>query len=127
MQDKRMRKLDGLLAEALPPDYYGPADAAHLLICWGSTYGPCREAVDLMNAAGGRAAMLHFSQVWPLDANAIHAAAGHRFRVTCVECNQTGQFASLLRRVGALGECELLSKYDGLAFTGEEIVRRLAS
>ncbi len=122
LQDKRMRKHDGLLADALPPDYYGPPEAPHLLICWGSTYGPGREAVDLLD---GKVAMLHFSQVWPLNGDVIRDAIGTRQKITCVECNQTGQFASLLRRVGALMECDSLTKYDGLPFTGEEIARRL--
>lgn len=122
LQDKRMRKFDGLLADALPPDYYGPPEASHLLICWGSTYGPCREAVDLLD---GKAAMLHFSQVWPLKGEVIRGMIGARQKITCVECNQTGQFASLLRRIGALTECDSLTKYDGLPFTGEEIARRL--
>jgi len=123
-QNKRMRKLDGLLADALPPDYYGPKEAEHLLICWGSTYGPCREAVDLLQAQSRSVAMLHFSQVWPLQADVIREAIGQRQRVTSVECNQTGQFASLLRRIGARWECDLLTRYDGLPFTGEEIARR---
>jgi 2-oxoglutarate ferredoxin oxidoreductase subunit alpha len=127
MQDKRMRKLEGLIAESLAPEYYGPAEAAHLLLCWGSTYGPCREGVDRINAGGGSAAMLHFTQLWPLKVEAIRERIGQRQRVTSVEGNQTGQLAALLREVGALGECELMSRYDGLPFTGEEIARRAGS
>ncbi len=126
LQDKRMRKLQGLLSEALPPEWYGPLDAKHVLVAWGSTYGPCREAVDLINADAGPAAMLHFSQVWPLNVDGIRRMLNGRRRVTSVECNQTGQFASLLRMVGAVPECELLTRYDGMPFTAEEIARRIA-
>ena len=121
-----MRKLAGLLADALPPEWYGPEDARHLLIAWGSTYGPCREAVDIITAAGGSAALLHFTQVWPLDAAALRATIGERTKITSVECNQTGQFAALLRQAGVLTQCDLMTKYDGLAFTAEEIARRAA-
>ncbi|MBN1628702.1 MAG: 2-oxoacid:acceptor oxidoreductase subunit alpha [Thermoleophilia bacterium] len=127
MQDKRMRKLDGLRADSLEPEYYGPADAKHLLLCWGSTYGPCREAVDRLNADGGSTAMLHFAQLWPLKVAAIRERIGERQRVTSVEGNQTGQLAALLREVGAIAECELMSRYDGMPFTGEEIARRAVS
>ena len=127
MQDKRMRKLEGMRAEALPPEWYGPAEARDVLLCWGSTYGPCREAVDRLNEAGRAVAMLHFSQVWPLDAEAIRARLAGATRLACVEGNQGGQFAGLLREVGALDACEHLTKYDGLAFTGEEIARRFAA
>jgi len=48
---------------------------------------------------------------------------GDRFRII-FEGNATGQFASVLREVGALTECELMLRYDGMPFTGEEIARR---
>ena len=78
----------------------------------------------LLNAAGRSAALLHFSQVWPLRPEAGDLLR-RAVRVTCVEGNQTGQFAGLLREVGFLDDYTLLSKYDGLPFTGEEIARRL--
>jgi len=121
-QDKRMRKLTGLTAEALPPQRYGPDDAGTLLLAWGSSYGPCREAVDALNAHGGSAAMLHFSQVWPINAAGARQLFGRPRRVISVEGNCTGQFASVLREAGLLEECELLPRYDGLPFTGEYIV-----
>jgi 2-oxoglutarate ferredoxin oxidoreductase subunit alpha len=124
-QDKRMRKLAGMTAEAIAPALYGPAGAETLLVAWGSTYGPAREAVDLCNAAGRPTAMLHFAQVWPIDSAAAAAATGRRKRVVFVEGNQTGQLRTLLRQVGVVGDCELISRYDGLPFTGGEIAKRL--
>jgi len=126
MQEKRLAKLAGMTAEALPPEWYGPREAVHLLVAWGSTYGPCREAVGLLNAQGEQAAMLHFAQVWPIQVDAARSALASENvrRVTVVEGNATGQFASLLRERGLLGECELMLRYDGLPFTGEEIARR---
>jgi 2-oxoglutarate ferredoxin oxidoreductase subunit alpha len=127
MQDKRTAKGERLRADALPPELYGPKKAERLLICWGSTYGPCREAVDTLNADGASAAMLHFAQVWPLDGPAVRRAiesVGAR-TITCVEANASGQFASLLRQVGALDGCELLLRYDGRPFLGEEISTRI--
>ncbi len=125
LQDKRMRKLAGLVADALPPEWYGPEEAEHVLVAWGSTYGPCREAVDRLNGDGVSAAMVHFQQVWPLDSERVRGVFGEGRSVVSVECNQTGQFAAVLREVGAVGECELMTKYDGMPFTGEEIARRL--
>jgi 2-oxoglutarate ferredoxin oxidoreductase subunit alpha len=125
LQDKRSRKYDGMRAEALPPERYGPEDAKELLVCWGSTYGPCREAVDRLNSRGRGIAMLHFSQVWPISAQGGDGLR-RATRVTCVEGNQTGQFAGMLKEAGLVRECALMTKYDGLPFTGEEIARRLA-
>ncbi len=126
-QDKRMRKLVGMTAESLPPERYGSDGAETLLLAWGSTYGPAREAVDLLAGEREPVAMLHFAQLWPLDAKAVRAAIGRPRRVVSVEGNCTGQLASLLRSIGALGDCELCLKYDGLPFTGSQIVERIRS
>ena len=132
LQDKRMRKLAGLTADALAPERYGPADAARLLLCWGSTWGPCREAVDALNAGGASAAMLHFAQVWPLEADAVRRAVGLEGEeaeapeaITVVEANQTGQFRQVLAEAGVPMECESLTRYDGLPFTAADIVKRI--
>jgi 2-oxoglutarate ferredoxin oxidoreductase subunit alpha len=131
LQDKRMRKLEGMRAEALAPDRYGPDDASHLLLCWGSTYGPCREAVDVLNENGdGRVAMLHFPQVWPLDPEAVKKAIGSGGNggpetITVVEGNQTGQFRTVLAEAGVALDAESLTQYDGMPFTAAGIVERL--
>ena len=121
-QDKRMAKLDGMQADFLPPERYGSADAEIVLVAWGSSYGPCREAVDRLQTAGMSSALVHFAQVWPLSPAAVAPLLGHGKRVICVEGNQTGQFAALLRETGILPQCELLLRYDGMPFTGDGIV-----
>lgn len=123
-QDKRWSKQQGMRAAAALPEYYGPAGAEHLLVAWGSTYGPCREAVDVLAERGASAAMLHFGQVWPLDAGRVRRFIGPARRITSVEANATGQFASVLREAGIVDECDLMLRYDGLPFTGEEIAER---
>lgn len=125
MVHKRMRKEAGMCAAALPPTSYQAEDATTLLVCWGSTYGPCREAVDLLRDAGETVGMLHFGQVWPLDADAVRAAIGTRERIVVIEGNARGQFASVLREIGVLTAGETMGKYDGMPFTAREIVRRL--
>lgn len=126
MMDKRRRKFDGMVAEALPPELYRDEDhALTLLICWGSTWLPCREAVDLLRMRGHSVAMLHFAQLWPLNREAVRERLGTRERVICVEGNAWGQLASVLREQGIIGEVELLTRYDGLPFTAMEIAARV--
>jgi len=158
LQDKRLAKVKGMTAEALPPEVYGPTDpgargdecparpeslpranstrppqppgaagAETLLVAWGSTYGPCREAVDILAAEGRSVALVHFAQVWPLDAGAVRpllTGAGAK-RVISVEGNSTGQFASILRGAGAIDTCDRLLRYDGMPLTGEWIAERI--
>ncbi|MGC9454286.1 MAG: 2-oxoacid:acceptor oxidoreductase subunit alpha [Phycisphaerae bacterium] len=127
-QDKRMRKFDVLAADTLEPELY-PAeadDADTLLLCWGSTYGPCREAVDILRGRDESAAMLHLAQLVPLPVDAISRHLNNRRRVVCVEGNATGQLSAWLRENGLCGECEKILRYDGLAFTAEYIVERMS-
>lgn len=129
MQAKRLRKLEGMIAESLAPEEYGRPHAEVLLVCWGSTWGPCREAVDLINAAGGSAQMVHFAQLWPLDLDAVSArlAREGRRRVICIEGNATGQLATVLRCAGIDIHPEIMGRSDGLPFLAEEIVAEVAS
>ena len=128
LQDKRIRKGKGLVADFVEPELYGPGDSEHLLIAWGSTYGPVREAVDILQNRGISVAMLHFAQVWPIDAaraKSVLPAETRKRKIVSVEGNSTGQFATVLREAGVLSECELLLRYDGMPFTGGEIAERI--
>ncbi len=125
-QDKRMRKERGLLEDWVEPVRYGPPDCEEIFIVWGSTYGPCREAVDILNSSGRRAAMVHFPQVWPLDAGraraAIQGKADSWPHITVVEGNATAQLAGVLKERRIVAAHESILKYDGMPLTGEEIV-----
>lgn len=85
--------------------------------------------MDILRERGASVAMLHFAQVWPLDSdkvrNAIAPNGKSPHRIQCVEGNATGQFASLLRTVGAIAECESVLEYDGLPFTGRGLAERI--
>jgi 2-oxoglutarate ferredoxin oxidoreductase subunit alpha len=124
--DKRMRKMIGLTAESFAPSILGPPGAPNLMICWGSSYGPCREAVEMLNADDNIWTLLHFSQVWPLNEDAARQAIGERSRVIIVEGNSTAQFASLLRQLGLVGPCEACLRYDGLPLTADYVVDKVS-
>ncbi len=97
-----------------------------MIICWGSNYGICKEAAAIMNKDKKNVGMMHFQQVWPLNQPAVRKALERAQAVAVVEGNATGQFASVLREQGLLGDCRLILKYDGMPFTGVEIARRIA-
>jgi len=126
LQDKRLRKGEGLAREALAPTYYGAPRAEEILVSWGSTYGPSREAVDRLRGQGRSVGMLHFAQVWPVNVEAAHERLRDAKRVIDIEGNATGQFAGILRQLGVIGGCGLMLKYNGLPFTGEEIAEGVA-
>lgn len=126
MQNKRMAKVDLMKDKFTAPGFEGPEDAGLVLVCWGSSFGACQEAAYKLNADGRKTALLHYSQVWPLDTAHVEKFS-KKARVVVVEGNYTGQFMSLLKEQGLNGECELLSRYDGLPFTAEYIIEELKS
>ncbi|TFG68442.1 MAG: 2-oxoacid:acceptor oxidoreductase subunit alpha [Anaerolineales bacterium] len=119
--NKRMRKMTGADGVVPEPSVYGPENADVSLICWGSTYGPTREAVDWLD---GKANMIHFSALEPFPAGAAALLKKAKKRIA-VELNATGQLASLIRmRTGIEVDGSIL-KYDGRPFRAATIVAQL--
>jgi 2-oxoglutarate ferredoxin oxidoreductase subunit alpha len=128
MTAKRRDKLR-LLARELPaPEVYGPAEGEVLLVGWGSTMGPLREAVDRAKGQGLVISALSIKSLNPLPEGLGDIL--RRFRkIYVVELNDGGiygysQFASLLRARYLL-DIESINKTDGLAFRVREILERL--
>jgi 2-oxoglutarate ferredoxin oxidoreductase subunit alpha len=122
--DKRMRKMEGMTEEVEPPALYGPEEAQVTFVCWGSTYGPTREAVDRLNEEeADRANMLHFTALHPFPSDA-EAALKRAERTIVVEGNVTGQLETLIRARTGLSVDGSMRKYDGRAFTPGYIVDR---
>ena len=131
-QDKRMEKEQGMIEDFVAPERRGPDDAETVLVTWGSTYMPAREAVDRLIEQGESVAMVHFPQVWPLDVEAARDALGvdgsrNAPRVISVEGNATGQFGSVLREQRVIDDYETMLRYDGRPFSAEEITERFNS
>ncbi len=124
--DKRMRKTEEMAHDVEGPSWYGPEEAELTLLCWGSTYGPLREAVDRLNQErAGRANMLHFSMLHPFPLKTTEAALERTKRTVVVEGNATGQLETLIRARACRSVDGAIHKYDGRAFTPEYILSHL--
>ena len=64
----------------------GAEEGDLLVIAWGSTYGPVRQAVRNLNAAGHKTAHLHLRQLWPLPAG-LEAILRRYKTIVCAEMN----------------------------------------
>ena len=126
MMNKRMKKLDGLKQELQEPDFFGDDSFDTLLIGWGSTWGPIREAIGLLNEdKNGRYAALVFGDVYPLPQKLLKEKAEKARRIIDVEQNATAQLADLIReQTGIICEDRIL-KYDGRQISGEEIADQI--
>ncbi|MFA5064881.1 MAG: 2-oxoacid:acceptor oxidoreductase subunit alpha [Dehalococcoidia bacterium] len=123
MMQKRMRKLFSLRQDIQPPKLYGPKNAGSTLIGWGSTFGPLKEAIDLLHHENISVNMVHYSEIWPFYKETMVDIMAHSQHTFTVENNFTGQFADLIaQETGNLVSGRIV-KYDGRPFSPEYIVR----
>ncbi len=122
MFDKRMKKLNGILEEALPPEIIGDPDAETMIICWGSTFPITMEAV--FSLGRDDVSLAYFKQVFPLGPD-VRTTVGRAKKHIIVENNGTAQFARILKLWAGVDSCECITKYNGLAFSVEELAARL--
>jgi 2-oxoglutarate ferredoxin oxidoreductase subunit alpha len=122
MVDKRVRKMNTVLAHLPPPLFTGPADAEVTLVGWGSTWGVLTEAVERLNAAGVKTNYLHIRCLLPFQVREVQKMLGHSRRIIVVENSQSGQFARHLRAETGIAANGHIRKYDGEPFEPKHIV-----
>lgn len=126
MTMRRRDKLRRLESELLTPEVFGDPAGEILLVGWGSTWGPIREAVQRLRAKQYRVSSLHVRHLHPLAAGLGDVL--ERFdHIFVVEMNDEGvygfgQLASLLRGRFCNPRIRSICKTDGLAFKISEII-----
>lgn len=131
MMDKRFRKVEsvdlpGVVAE-------GPVESELLLIGFGSTAGPLREARKELLDRGAEVTHLHVRMLAPFPVEEMAPYLQGAKRILVVENNATGQLAQLIRSQcadalqrrkakGLLGPIESLLRYDGRPMLSKDIV-----
>jgi 2-oxoglutarate ferredoxin oxidoreductase subunit alpha len=124
MVNKRLKKLDLLRNDMIPPEVVGPKNYETLIIGWGSTYHIAKEALERLGRED--TALLHFKQVYPLHPSTVGYLQKAKKRVT-VENNRTGQFGRLIRMETGLDLHHKILKYNGLPFSVEELEEQMKS
>lgn len=126
MMDKRMRKIDKLKLELQEPEFCGEDEMDTLLVGWGSTYGPIKEAVQILNNIGCKKyGALLFGDVFPLPTKTLLEKAGKVSRIVNIEQNATGQLGDLIQEQSGVKCTDHILKYDGRQISAEEIVDRI--
>jgi len=126
MVDKRMRKLKMLEQELLEPEWVGGETWETLLVGFGSTDGPIREAVAVLTREfPGKYGALVFGDIHPMPKKLVSERAAKAKRIITIEQNATGQLAALLQERTGIACSHSILKYDGRQLSGEEIVARL--
>jgi 2-oxoglutarate/2-oxoacid ferredoxin oxidoreductase subunit alpha len=126
MTAKRREKIKALGAALPKPEHTGDETGEILLITWGSTWGPGREAIGRIRAAGVKAGHLHLRHLHPLPGGLESIFAQYQ-KVVVAEINDEGlygfgQLATMLRARYANPSIVSVTKTDGLTFKVSEIV-----
>ena len=129
MMAKRRKKLQALGTTLPTPKIYGPSEGNVLLVGWGSTQGPIKEAVDRARAAGDSVSSLHIKHLNPLPPGLENIFSGFN-HVLVVEMNDEGlygfgQLGGLLRARFCDPKIRGINKTDGLTFKVKEILERV--
>jgi 2-oxoglutarate ferredoxin oxidoreductase subunit alpha len=127
MTDKRLfKKMEALKKEMRPPLRYGSESPKTVLVGWGSTYGVIKEAVDALNEKGEKAALLHFTELYPFPEGGDYIGVlEDAKRTVCIENNATGQFARHVSAEIGYEFTDRVLRYDGRPFSVKYIMDRL--
>ncbi|NLY67903.1 MAG: 2-oxoacid:acceptor oxidoreductase subunit alpha [Tissierellia bacterium] len=125
MVDKRLKKFELLKDEVKEPWHVGDEEPENLVVCWGSTYGAVKEAVENLSDEGVSIAALVFGDIWPFPTRKLLSLSKKAKKIIDIEQNATGQLDSLMRQEALIQSDYKILKYDGRPFTADEVYRRI--
>ena len=123
LKNKFLNRTEAIKKALKKPLFYGVDNYDTLFVCWGSTYGALKEAVDELVLRGDKVAMLAFSDVFPIAKDALDPFLKPNVKHINVEGNAMNQFGMLLRMETGHMFQYAINKYDGRPFTAEYIVK----
>jgi 2-oxoglutarate ferredoxin oxidoreductase subunit alpha len=129
MSAKRRKKLQALAATLPLPKIFGPPEGNVLLVGWGSTEGPIREAVDRSRGAGDSVSSVHLRHINPLPNGLENIFSGFN-HIFVVEMNDEGlygygQLGAVLRARYCEAKITGINKTDGLTWKVKEILEAI--
>jgi 2-oxoglutarate ferredoxin oxidoreductase subunit alpha len=126
MTAKRRNKLRALASKLPSPKIYGEESGDILLVGWGSSLGPIREAVNRAQGSSQKVSGLHIRYLNPLP-NGLEKIFARFQHVFVAELNDEGlygcgQLATILRARYADPKIKSITKTDGLTFKIRELL-----
>ncbi|MCL4324654.1 MAG: 2-oxoacid:acceptor oxidoreductase subunit alpha [Candidatus Thermoplasmatota archaeon] len=121
MMAKRMTRLRLAKSELPQPLLWGDEKARVGFIGFGCTFGPIREAQQMLKAKGITSRFYQARTLWPVPVETLAPFLSSVDVVFVVEHNYMGQFAMLIREYVSSPNIESIVKYDGSSFVGQEI------
>src|SRR5258707_4621794 len=118
----RARKIAGITREIPPTQVFGDAEGDLVVLGWGSTYGPIREAVKHVRAKGKKVSHLHLRYLNPFPRDLEETLK--RFKQVMIPEMNMGQLLKMIRAdylIDAFG----FNKIQGRPFKVSEIENRI--
>ena len=127
MNEKRYRKMDALAKKYPFFRRYGASKPQVGVICWGSTTGAVREAVDRLTAQGVAVAAFIPRLLMPLPAAELQAFIDSCQDIVITELSYSKQFAQYLRTAVDLprDRTHVFARSGGKALGVNEIIEQV--
>jgi len=130
MMDKRMRKLLYLAKELEEENMkttklYGSEEVEATIVSWGSTKGPIREAMKLLNQEGIAVNYLQILYLQPFPTGIVEKIMDKAKKTIVIENNKTSQLSSLIREYVLRDVDHKILKYDGRSFNPGYLYQRI--
>ncbi|MGQ9608815.1 MAG: 2-oxoacid:acceptor oxidoreductase subunit alpha [bacterium] len=122
MVNKRLKKLESIKKDIIPPEFIGNKDYKTLVIAWGSNYNVVKEAIEQLGRDD--IAFLHYKQVYPLHSGTAGYLRKAK-KTVIIENNAASQFANLIKLHTGIEIDKKILKYNGLPFSVEEVYKSL--
>jgi len=126
MNTKRIEKLQPLRKRTDLVLQFGDRDAKDAFIAWGGSFGPTREALEILRQGGRKAKLLVPLLISPLPTGAYLEFLNGVERLGIVELNYLGQLAQFLRTELDLPKKTFpIHRSGGAVFQPMELVGRI--
>jgi len=122
MMEKRNKKLELIKKDFIEPEFFGNENYKNLIVSWGSTYYPIKDA--LLKSNLNDTALLHFEQVYPIS-NSVKKYFEKAEKVVNIELNYSGQLGQLLKLEFGINLHSSILKYDGRPFSVEDLSKEI--
>ena len=128
IMQKRMGKV-ALAEREIPAEkkftLRGKKNAPVTIVSWGSTKGAVLDALARLDPEGQNYNFLHIRILHPFPTEPVERLLKATAKVIVLECNYSGQLASLLREKTGVRAHHRVLKYEGRPFSEDEVVRAL--
>ena len=120
MNERRMKKMETIEKKLPTAKLEGKANADITLVCWGATYGPAVEAIDLLKKKSVTANLLHVKYLMPFQPG-VREILEHCKHPILVEGNISAQLGGLIAEKAGVEISDKVLDYSGRPFTPDFI------